>query len=124
LIGQGARSSKLNVNDKQKLEKDILPSFSGMNVKDVTYKHLNAYIAKLSARQLKASTIKNYLNVIHKILFLAQRGNLVGQIPAFPKVKRLDSSRGWFNQKEYQLLRSTTKKLLSEKTSVRSHQKT
>ena len=35
LIERGERSSKLNINDKQKLEKDILPYFKGMNVKDV-----------------------------------------------------------------------------------------
>jgi site-specific recombinase XerD len=112
----------MNVNDKQKLEKDILPFFKGMNVKDITYKHLEKYISHLRERNLKPPTINNHLNLIHKILKLSERENLLDRIPTFPKVKRKDSPRGWFNNDEYKLLRKTVVELIKKKTIVRSHQ--
>ena len=122
LIERGERSSKLNVNDKQKLEKDILPYFKGMNVKDVTFKHLDNYISILRQRNLKPPTINGHLSLIHKILTLSQRENLIDRLPTFPRVKRKDSPRGWFNNDEYKLLLKTVKDVITEKTVVRSHQ--
>jgi len=122
LIERGERSDKLNVNDKQKFDKDILPRFGGMNLKDITYKHLNQYISELSKRDLKPATINNHLNLIHKVLSLGQRENLITTIPQFPRVKREDSPRGWFNLDEYELLRETIKDEINLKTIIRGHQ--
>jgi len=121
LIERGDRSSKMNINDKQKLEKDILPFFKGMNVKDITYKHLEKYVSHLRLRDLKPPTINNHLNLIHKILKLSEREDLLDKLPTFPKVKRKDSPRGWFNNDEYKLLRKTTVELIKKNTVVRSH---
>jgi integrase len=122
LIERGERSDKLNINDKQKLEKDILPRFGGMNLKDITYKHLNEYASLLSQRDLKPATINNHLNLIHKVLTLGQRENLIQTIPQFPKVKREDSPRGWFNLDEYELLKETIKNQIKIKTNIRGHE--
>ena len=122
LIERGERSDKLNINDKQKLEKDILPRFGGMNLKDITYKHLNEYASLLSKRDLKPATINNHLNLIHKVLALGQRENLIQTIPQFPKVKREDSPRGWFNLDEYELLKETIKNQIKLKTNIRGHE--
>jgi len=122
LIERGERSEKLNINDRQKLEKDILPRFGGMNLKDITYKHLNQYVSELSQRKLKPATINNHLNLVHKVLALGQRESLIATIPQFPKIKREDSPRGWFNVQEYELLRKTIKNEIKEKTIIRSHQ--
>lgn len=122
LIERGERSDKLNVNDKQKFDKDILPRFGGMNLKDITYKHLNQYVSELSKRDLKPATINNHLNLIHKVLSLGQRENLITTIPQFPRVKREDSPRGWFNLDEYELLRTTIKNEIKAKSIVRGHQ--
>ena len=122
LIERGERSDKLNINDKQKLEKDILPRFGGMNLKDITYKHLNEYASLLSQRDLKPATINNHLNLIHKVLALGQRENLIQTIPQFPKVKREDSPRGWFNLDEYELLKETIKNQIKLKANIRGHE--
>ena len=122
LIERGERSDKLNINDKQKLEKDILPRFGGMNLKDITYKHLNEYASLLSQRDLKPATINNHLNLIHKVLALGQRENLIQTIPQFPKVKREDAPRGWFNLDEYELLKETIKNQIKIKTNIRGHE--
>ena len=122
LIERGERSDKLNINDKQKLDKDILPRFGGMNLKDITYKHLNEYVSLLSQRDLKPATINSHLNLIHKVLALGQRENLIQTIPQFPKVKREDSPRGWFNLDEYELLKETIKNQIKLKTNIRGHE--
>lgn len=122
LIERKERSDKLNVNDEQKLSKDILPFFGGMHVKDITYRHLNEYVRRLTERDLKPPTIKNHLNLIHKILTLAQRENLIQQVPVFPKVKRVDNPRGWFTQHEYEQLKKTTVRLIKKNVFVRGHQ--
>jgi site-specific recombinase XerD len=93
-----------------------------MNVKDVTFKHLDNYITTLRQRNLKPPTINGHLSLIHKILSLSQRENLIDRLPTFPRVKRKDSPRGWFNNDEYKLLLKTTKQIIQDKTIVRSHQ--
>jgi hypothetical protein len=122
LIERGERSEKLNINDEQKLVKDILPRFGKMNLKDITYKHLNQFASELSQRKLKPATINNHLNLMHKILALGQRENLIQNIPQFPKIKREDSPRGWFNLDEYDLLKNTIKDEIKLKTNIRGHE--
>lgn len=119
LIERGERNPKLNKNDRQKLEKDVLPFFKGFNVKDVTYKHLNEYLAKLNERDLKPATLKVHLNLIHKILVLAHREGLIDKMPLMPKVALKDSPRGWFSNNEYELLKKTTIKAVKDKVVVR-----
>jgi site-specific recombinase XerD len=121
LIKRGERNPKLNLNDKQKLEKDILPFFSEFNIKDITYKHINAYIGKLTERNLKQTSIKVHLNLIHKILMLALRENIVDRLPPMPKVKIVDSPRGWFSTHEYEDLKTTARTLADSARIVRYH---
>ncbi len=122
LIERGERNEKLNINDRQKFDKDILPRFGKMNLKDITYKHLNQYVSELSLRKLKPATINNHLNLVHKVLALGQRENLIQNIPQFPKIKREDSPRGWFNLDEYDLLKNTIKDEVQLKTNIRGHE--
>lgn len=121
LIKRGERNPKLNLNDRQKLDKDILPFFGDFNVKDVSYKHLTDYVNALVARELKPTTIKVHLVVIHKILSLALREGIVDKLPVMPKVKVIDSPRGWFSTDEYEKLKTTAKTLAKEGRVVRSH---
>jgi hypothetical protein len=107
LIDRGERNAKLNVNDEQKLRTDLLPFFKGFHVRDITFKHINDYVAKLVGRKLKPATIKVHLNLIHKILVLASREGLLDRLPVMPKVKSVDSPRGWFNEEEYEELKNT-----------------
>jgi len=122
LIKRGERNPKLNLNDRQKLDKDILPFFSDYNVKEITYKHINDYVRTLAERNLKPTTIKVHLNLIHKILMLALRENIVDRLPPMPKVKLVDSPRGWFSNEEYEKLKKTAIKLANDAVIVRYHQ--
>jgi hypothetical protein len=119
LIERGERNAKLNVNDQQKLEKDLLPFFGGSNIKDITHAKINSYLAKLTERKLAPATLKVHLNLLSKILSVAHRDGLVDRLPPMPKVKTKDSPRGWFNSNEYELLRTTATDLARERLVVR-----
>ena len=118
LIERGERNEKLNVNDEQKLKKDLLPFFQDFHVRDITFKHINDYVTKLAGRGLKPATIKVHLNLIHKILILASREGLLDRLPVMPKVKSVDSPRGWFNEDEYELLKKTASDIAFSKGEV------
>jgi len=118
LIVRGERNAKLNVNDEQKLRKDLLPFFQDFHVRDITFKHINDYVTKLAGRGLKPATIKVHLNLIHKILVLASREGLLDRMPVMPKVKTVDSPRGWFNEDEYELLKKKASEIVFSKDGV------
>ncbi len=118
LIDRGERNEKLNVNDEQKLRKDLLPFFQDFHVRDITYKHINDYVTSLAKRKLKPATIKVHLNLIHKILVLASREGLLDRLPVMPKVKTADSPRGWFSHEEYEVLKTVAAKIAFDKKKV------
>ena len=118
LIERGERNAKLNVNDEQKLKKDLLPFFKDFHVRDITFKHINDYVKKLADRKHKPATIKVHLNLIHKILILASREGLLDRLPVMPKVKTVDSPRGWFNEDEYELLKKKASEIAFSKEEV------
>jgi site-specific recombinase XerD len=121
LIARGERNPLLNKHDEQMFKTDMLPHFQGMDIKQISFKHLDAYVSKIAERNLAAGTIKKHLNLLHKILTYAQREGLIDRLPTMPKVKQVDSPRAWFNQEQYEILRDTVKKLIQKKTVVRSH---
>jgi hypothetical protein len=121
LIKRGERNSLMNVNDRQKLNHDILPYFRDYKISEITYKHINQFIDQLASRNLSPSSIKNHLNLLHKILKLARREGAISDVPEFPKVRLNDSPRGWFSIDEYENLKRTTKILESEGVNVRGH---
>lgn len=114
LIDRGERNPKLNDNDRQKLEKDILPFFKGFDIKDVSFKHLNDYLAMLSKRNLAPATLKIHLNLIHKILVLAEREGLLDRTPVMPKIRSKDAPRGHFSEQEYERLKKVTREVIKE----------
>ena len=118
LIERGERNAKLNVNDEQKLKKDLLPFFKDFHVRDITFKHINDYVKTLADRELKPATIKVHLNLIHKILILASRKGLLDRLPVMPKVKTVDSPRGWFNEDEYELLKKKASDIAFSKKEI------
>ncbi len=121
LIKRGERNSLMNVNDRQKLNHDILPYFRDFKISEITYKHINQFIDQLASRSLSPSSIKNHLNLLHKILKIARREGAITDVPEFPKVRLNDSPRGWFSIDEYENLKRTTESLVKEGVNVRGH---
>ena len=121
LVERGERSSRYNDDDKQKLQADILPFFKGMDIRNITYKHIDNFIQKLSSRNLKPTTLKKFTIFIHKIFTYAEREGLVERIPTMPSIKQKDSPRGWFNDVEYKMLRTVTVQAIKDNVIVRGH---
>jgi len=120
-IQRGELNKALNINDRSFL-KSIAESFSGMDIRQIGYKQINAYLALLASRGLSQSTQKKHLQLISKILKLAHRENLLDRLPTFPVVKQRDSPRGWFNQREYEHLRKTAMEIGEKPVVVRSYE--
>ena len=105
LIKRGERSERLNINDRQKLKKDLLPYFGSRDIKTITYRDVNTYLNAVSAdRGISPSTLKSHLNLIHKILAVAEREGILERTPRLPSVKRNETNRTWFNEDDYQKL--------------------
>ena len=121
LILRGERNPLLNQKDTRILKLDLLPYFRGYDIKEIKYKNLEDYISGIAKRNLASATIKKHINLLGKIFNLALREELIEYIPPMPKIKVIDSPRGWFNDDEYDHLKKTVFKLIENKVVVRYH---
>ena len=120
LINRGERSERLNINDRQKLKKDILPYFGSRDIKTITYRDVNTYLNKVSAdRGISPTTLKSHLNLIHKILAVAEREGIIERTPRLPSVKRNETNRTWFNEDDYKKLVTVAQHAASKRQVVR-----
>ena len=108
--------------DTARLEADILPHFGKHEVADVDYGVISDYINKLSTpeRPLTINSLKIHLSHIKTILKYAQRVGVITALPAFPKLKTVDTARPWFNSAEYSALHSLCRSLVGKKIRVDS----
>jgi len=101
---RGEISQTSHGNDMLRMRKHIKPFFGSLDVKDVSYKKIEDFLAHIAKDGLAPATLNYYLGLIKKVLTYAQLRGLIGSIPTFPKVKKKDSPRGWFTTKEYKRL--------------------
>jgi len=120
LINRDERDSRINTEDKKKLNKDILPYFQTKNIADITTMAIEEYIDNLtSERKLSPSTLSKHLVIIRKVLNEGKKRDYIKSLPPFPSIKRKDNPRSYFNEDEYKLLRETAKSLASKNLKVR-----
>lgn len=110
----GEMSADMAKADKYRLNKEVLPFFREMSVKDIDYFKLEEFKNKLTADRLVASTINNYMNLVGKILKYANRRGYIVAVPQIPKPKKQDNARGWFTTKEYYKLWKRAGKLANK----------
>jgi hypothetical protein len=119
-IERGELNKRLNENDKTILKKHLNPFFKGMDIRSISYKHINAYLAECNKTyQLSPGSLKKHTNLLSKILKLAMRENLIERMPMMPSIKLSDSPRGWFSIKEYELLKNKLQELIDKKHAVK-----
>ncbi len=119
-IERGELNKKLNENDKTILKKHLNPFFKGMDIRGISYKHINAYLAECNkTHHLSPGSLKKHTNLLSKILKLAMRENLIDRMPMMPSIKLSDSPRGWFSIKEYDELRKKLQELIDKGLVVR-----
>ena len=120
LIKRGERSERLNINDRQKLKKDLLPYFGTRDIKTITYRDVNNYLNKVATdRGISPTTLKSHLNLIHKILAVAEREGIIDRTPRLPSVKRNETNRTWFNEEDYNRLVKVARNAAQKRKVVR-----
>lgn len=118
-VQRGEMSAMMQQNDRYRLQKEVLPFFRSYDLKSIDYFVIEKFINKLSADKLTAATISNYLGLVRKTLGYAQRRGYVEAVPQFPKLKKVDAPRGWFNTREYRKLWSAAQKLSGQTWEIR-----
>lgn len=108
--------------DAARLEADLLPHFGKYEIADIDYGVISDYINKLSTpeRPLTINSLKIHLSHIKTILKYAQRVGVITALPAFPKLKTIDTARPWFNSQEYSTLHSKCRSLVGKKIRIES----
>ncbi|WP_258182259.1 hypothetical protein [Burkholderia multivorans] len=111
-VDRGEFSEQAHRNDQYMLDAKILPELRGRHVKDVTFDALDQFVIKLSAEKLDGSTIQRYLGIAHKVLEHSLNRGAIDALPRFPKIKKQDKPRAWFNLSEYKQLYTRAKALV------------
>lgn len=120
LINRGERNGRINIDDKGKLDKDILPFFGTLGVAEITTLKIEEYLDQLSSqRKLSPSTLAIHLVVIRKVFNEAKKRGFIKSLPIFPTIRRRDNPRAYFDDVDYKKLRDTAKKLATEGIKVR-----
>jgi hypothetical protein len=119
-LKRGELSKQKIAYDAARLETDLLPHFGKYELSDIDYAVISDYINKLSTadRPLSINTLKIHLSHIKTILKYAQRVGVITALPAFPKLKTVDTARSWFNSKEYTALHTKGRSLVGQKVRI------
>lgn len=118
-VQRGEMSAMMQQNDRYRLQKEVLRYFRSFELKNIDYFVIEKFINKLSADKLTVATISNYLGLVRKTLSYAQRKGYINAVPQFPKLKKVDAPRGWFNTMEYRKLWSAARKLSGQTQEIR-----
>ena len=119
-VDRGEFSEQAHRNDQYMLDAKILPELRGRHIKDVSFDVLDQFVIKLSAEKLDGSTIQRYLGIAHKVLNHAINRGAIDVLPRFPKIKKQDQPRSWFNQSDYKALYLRAKALIGTEHVVAS----
>ncbi len=111
-------------HDEARLKKDILPYFKNFQIADIDYKAISGYIDYLirdrKEKKISGSTLKIHLSHIKTILSYAQRMGVMQALPAFPKIKTVDTARSWFSKSEYSKLHNTARTHIGERFEIKA----
>lgn len=119
-LARGELSKQKVQLDAARLEADLLPHFGKYEVADIDYGVISDYINKLSTpeRPLSINSLKIHLSHVKTILKYAQRVGVITSLPAFPKLKTVDTARPWFNSGEYGALHSVCRASIGKTVAV------
>lgn len=112
-------SAMMQQNDRYRLQKEVLPYFRSFDLKSIDYFVVEKFINKLSNDGLTPATISSYLGLVRKTLSHAQRKGFIQAVPQFPKLKKMDAPRGWFNLREYSQLWHSARRLSGQTWEIR-----
>ena len=111
-IRRGNLGEDQKVEDRRKLDTDVLPYMGSISVRKIDYNLVDAFIDHLvSERGLSASSLKKYVILIRKVMKEAERDGVITGIPAYPSIKSVQNPRPWFTPEQYSKLLSTCREL-------------
>lgn len=119
---RGELSAKKQQFDVARLESDLLPHFGKHEIAQIDYAVITSYISGLSSpkRRLTVNSLKIHLSHVKTILKYAQRVGVITSLPAFPRLKTIDTARPWFNSGEYGKLHSVCRSSVGKVVQVRA----
>jgi hypothetical protein len=119
-MARGELSQEKVRYDTARLEADLMPHFGKYEVADIDYAVISSYINNLSTpeRPLTINSLKIHLSHVKTILKYAQRVGVITSLPAFPKLKTVDTARSWFNSGEYGALHSVCRSKIGQTVKV------
>ena len=85
----------------QRMHNSILPYFGDMNMEQIGYKELSAFMEMMSNRDLTATTVHQHMVAIRKVFAHAHGNGIISNLPKFPVIKVSDKPRGSFSLAEY-----------------------
>ena len=88
------------------IEKDVLPFFRDIALKDITLKKITEYFNTLKDRKLSGSTRHKHRVTINKIMRHACEQELLDKTPLLPKFKAKSKSKDWFSESQYETLKA------------------
>lgn len=86
---------------RNRMNKNVLPFFGERALDTVDYGTLNDFVSHISEKSKSPTTISQYLTAVRRVLNYAVSKGILKSLPAFPKVKIIDSPRSSFNAGEY-----------------------
>jgi hypothetical protein len=85
---------------------------------------IDRFVAYLSQKNIRATTIKGYLTVLKKVLTTAQHHEWIDRLPVFPQIKTQTNPRGHFTVSEYRSLLRSAKVLRDQYVDPAAHART
>lgn len=114
MIENGELNAQKNTNDKAVFNKHIRPFFSKYELKAINTDALEQFKIAIAKKGLAKATQKSYLDIVGKLLKEAMKKGYIHTLPLMPKVKMLDTPRGYFDPNEYTKLWQTAKRMVGK----------
>ena len=112
-------SESYAITQRGLINKHIKDYFKQIEVADIDYMFLDGFRNYLFNLKLVPATVKANFVPVKKILDYAQKANIIKTSPLLPSVKNEDNPRGYFNVREYRLLRTTARQMIGSLSEVK-----
>lgn len=119
-VTRGELTKMVHDNDEWRLRKHVLPFFAKHDIGKIDYFALEQFLRKISEDKISQATSIAYMGIVKKVLTYALKRAYIKSLPVFPKIKKEDSPRGWFNTREYRLVWSAAKRLIGAEYEIRA----
>lgn len=120
-VTRGELTKMVHDNDEWRLKKHILPFFRDYDIGKIDFFALELFLRKVSNdKKIGQTTAIAYMGIVKKVLTHALKREFIKSLPVFPKIKKEDSPRGWFNTREYKRVWNAAKRLVGVKYEVRA----